>query len=220
MCAKHGREHYARLSEQRRAAKARARARQNTLTSSLDASVLEEGPDMSEAEPEKRVKLSEDQKVEIIDAYTKTDESSGKLIERFGVKWSKLYAVLDQAGITWRRGNSISFETWQAQQQVKHVDEQQMARDDSLIGVVPEPVAKALENMIDTDHVLKPRPEPVAPTPAIERRVLARGPINQRWSVRVEGLVYVNAPDIAEALRLVQQDQPDMKILAINPAFD
>jgi len=158
------------------------------------------------------IELTDEQRVEILDAYTKTDEPVGAICQRYGIKDTYIFNILAKVGIDWRRRDPISFETWQAQQQRQHIDEQQTQRDDALMGVVPEPVTKALENMIDTQHVLKPKPEPVAPTPAIERRVRISAD-TEMWAITVQGVILIEAADLEDAIRQVRRAQPGLRIM-------
>jgi len=213
MCAKHGREYYARLQRERQEAKARQRARQDT--------VLEEDHHMSEPEPKlsagaaraqhardvrdgkASARLNDEQRVEILDAYTTTDEPTDEIAARYGIKDTYIYNVLEKLDITWRRRDPISFETWQAQQ---HVEPE-----------VPEPQQKALENMLDPDHVLKPRPEPVAPTPAVERRVHRPSNVDaEMWAITVQGVILMEGGDLEDAIHKVRVQQPGLRIIKVE----
>ena len=168
--------------------------------------------------------ISDDQAVELLDAYTQTDEPIKDLSARFGIKETYIYNVLQRAGVDWRRGNPESFMEWQAAQARKQ---------DS----VPEPVAKAIENMLDTDHVLSadaaarradafdrvgtarqlpPKPEPVAPTPAIERRRVHITGSEPLWEVTVQGIVQLHGNEIEDVLIQCRQNYPQLRVTGIR----
>lgn len=71
---------------------------------------------------------------------------------------------------------------------------------------VPEPVAKAIENMV----VLPPKPEPLHSTPLLESF--------PTWEVRVEGIVTVHGGSIEEALASVRKLHPALRITGIVQA--
>lgn len=147
--------------------------------------------------------LSDEQEVELLDAYTQTSAPLKELAERFGVKETYVYNVLDRAGVSWRRGNPESFEEWQAAQQRKQAEE-----------TVPEPVEKALENMLRLP-VLPAKPEPVAPTPAVERRVQKWTEV-ERWMFTVQGLVVIEAAELEDALAQMRRLHPELRITKIE----
>ena len=184
------------------------------------------------------VALTDEQRIEIIDAYTQTDEAVQSISARFAIKDTYIYNVLGKVGIDWRRGNPESFVTWQAQQgqarptpedlkAMPEVDNQGARRghyaqqDQAAVSQfpasdsVPLETAKALENMLDTQHVLKPRPEPVAPTPAVERRVRT-SPDTEMWAITVQGVVLMEAADLEDAIRQVRRAQPGLRIIKVE----
>ena len=73
---------------------------------------------------------------------------------------------------------------------------------------VPPAQHRAIENMIDTEHVLRPKPEPLAhPVEAEE------------WRVRVEGTMFLRG-SLEEIIARVKRDHPLLKITAIQLAPD
>ena len=144
----------------------------------------------------RRTGITEDQQVQILDAYTTTDESVKDISARFGIRDTYIYNVLDRVGVSWRRGNPETFATWQERQRA-----------------VPEPVEKALENMLRLP-VLPPKPEPVAPTPAIERRM--RSTEIERWAITVQGLLLIEASDLEDAIAQVRRTQPGLRIMKVE----
>lgn len=156
--------------------------------------------------PVKR-QLTDEEQVEILDAYTATNEPVQEITTRFNIHPTHIYNILERAGVTWRRGHPISFETWQARQ-AKPVDN----------GVPPE-TEKALENMLKLP-VLPPRPEPVAPTPAVERRVAAPTEWKAKlmFMAEVSGLISLEAESMVEAIELLQLRWPDLRVTSIREA--
>jgi hypothetical protein len=220
MCKRCSDQHQARIEAQRKATKQRRALRQFTPT----ALVLEEDPAMTDTQidqppaPSKNGRvvrtLTDEQEVEILDAYTKTDEPVHLLSTRFGVNDARIYRILDRVGVSWRRGNHESFTAWQASQQTPEPE-------------IPEAQHKALENMLKLDQssgtpspfptVLPARPEPVAPTPSIERRANTFD-YRPEWKVNVVGLITVQAEDIESALKIVRGGYPNLRITGINQA--
>lgn len=148
--------------------------------------------------------LTDEQEVQLLDAYTATDEPVVEISKRFEIRETYVYNVLDRAGVSWRRGNPETYMQWQAAQ-ARPAEET----------VPPETVA-ALENMLRLP-VLPARPEPVAPTPSVERR--ARPSFgHHRWVIRVEGELQSDLDDIADVIAEIKQAHPFLRIVAINPA--
>lgn len=152
------------------------------------------------------VTLTDAQQVEILDAYTTTSEPVQDICDRFGIKHTYIYNILDRVGVSWRRGNAESFLTWQENQARNAEGEaEQEAIDRSVVSIanekIPEDTARALENMLKlpTPTVLPPKPEPVAPTPSVERRTHATEPL-QTWRVQISGFLTIEATSIEEAL--------------------
>lgn len=165
-----------------------------------------------------RHSLTEDEQVQILDAYTTTSESVKDISARFEIGETYIYNVLDRVGVSWRRGNPESFTTWQANQ---HPEDVVIEGEDS----IPGPQQQALENMLKLPNssgtpspyptVLPPKPEPVAPTPAVERRVPASNRL-QMFEVTVTGTYTVSAMDIMQAMQRVMSDQPNLRITGIR----
>lgn len=154
--------------------------------------------------------LTDAQQVEILDAYTTTTEPVQDITTRFGIHPTYIYNILDRVGVSWRRGNPESFATWQANQARNQEGEYEQERMDR----VPPEVDKALENMLRPPTVLPARPEPVAPTPSVERR--AQSTPLAAFDVTVEGRLRVRAVDMLHAIQMVMTDHPDLRITQIS----
>lgn len=182
------------------------------------------GTEIEQPAPDKssRRQLTDAEQVEILDAYTKTDEPVRAMATRFGTRETYVYNVLNRVGISWRRGNAESFATWQANQQRNAEGEaEQAAIDRSVVSIanekIPEDTAKALENMLKLP-VLPPRPEPVAPTPAVARRSPPDYKPGKVFTAEVGGLINVEAEDMIEAIQLIQQRFPALRVTSIREA--
>lgn len=147
--------------------------------------------------------LTDDERVEILDAYTKTDESVQSISARFGIKDTYIYNVLDRVGVSWRRSNPESYETWQARQA-------QPARTErDPFDHVPPETEKALENMLR----MPPAREPVAPAVDTTRRpAILPTVLKTRWAVEVSGTIYLDAQTIEAAVTEARRLFPGTEI--------
>ena len=57
-------------------------------------------------------RLSPEDEWKIIDTYVHTDQSIGALAKDMGLQGTYPYRVLDKNGISWRRGDQLTFDQW------------------------------------------------------------------------------------------------------------
>jgi hypothetical protein len=150
--------------------------------------------------------LSDEQEVELLDAYTKTDEPLASISQRFGVRPTYPYNVLDRAGVTWRRDHAQTFDEWQAEQARPKAE--------------PEPeviVTPQLPEVVINQRVLPPeieamraiRPAQPKPEPPVE----FDGPT---WEVEYTGRMLVKAASIDQALERARADGHITNIVSVS----
>ena len=210
LCPQHYQQHQSRIKEERRSTKARkARALQAQLAAQIHALEEEHMVDIHKIEePVRAVRngnLTDEQKQEIGLRYER-GETYAQIQEMTGINNGAISDTVTELGLP-RRGKG-------PQPKIEALPRRTAGEE------IPEPQRVALEHMLtepDRSQMppkLSPKPEPVAPTPSVERR--APRMHMQRWAISVEGTLLIEAPDIVEALRLAQQH--DLRITAINPA--
>lgn len=186
-------------------------------------------------------RLSDEIKLEIAHYYQDQRIPIHAIQRAYGISPSSMFAVVDELGVARRGMGSGSGRNMHGQfvpdptGQWKNVwlpaaePEPTSTFAEPANNVSPEPVPeshlKALENMLtEPDRTtvpprLQPRPEPVAPTPDVQRRVQQPAPgWGPRWVIRVEGELTSNLDDISEVVAAVKKKYPNLRIIAINPA--
>lgn len=136
--------------------------------------------------------LTPEQEVEMLDAYTKTDEPIGRIAQRYGVRATYPYNVLDRAGVTWRRDHTQTFDEWQAEQarpkETEPVTEQR---------VLP-PEIEAMRNV----HPIERGDHGDIRIGEIEAVIRDLPPVHgfPTWEIEYTGRIRVSAASIDEAL--------------------
>ena len=107
------------------------------------------------------------------------------------------------------------------------IDAEDEANNRLVMDRIPEPARHALEHMItepDRSQVpprLAPRPEPVAPTPAVERRAQSKPPVpawqeQEHWLITVKGLISVSATSLEDAIATIKHEHPNLIITKVE----
>jgi transposase-like protein len=147
--------------------------------------------------------LSDEQEVEVLDAYTRTDDSIEGIARKFGVRSTYLYNVLDRAGVSWRRNDGITFDEWQARQQRPQAVE--TPKEPEVI--VPEET-RTLPPQIEAMRAIRPRSPSPAPEP-----LQFEGEV---WEVTFTGKMLVQATSARDAIEAAERDGHVTNIVGVN----
>ena len=195
------------------------------VASELNVGSIPEPPHKSRGGAHEPVSLSPEQRIEIARMYLDTDVSMPEIARAYGLSPSYPYYVLKVLGITWRRGDTAPKPSL-GEPHVNGVVKPE------IVDSVPEPVEKALENMLKWP-TMPPKPEPVraiAPTvrdpepslPAYVDKVLpamevtSDDPNEGIWQVDYLGSMLVKATSIDQALERARVDGHVRNIVGIT----
>lgn len=141
--------------------------------------------------------LTPEQEVEMLDAYTRTDDPIDGIAARFNVRSTYIYNVLDRAGVSWRRNDTRTFDQWQAAQQKTVIE---TPKEPEVI--VPE--TRTLPPQIEAMRAI--RPAAVA-LPEEEGDV---------WEVTYTGRMLVKATSARGAIEAAERDGHITTIVGVN----
>jgi len=174
----------------------------------------------------RRRPLSDEQEVEIIDAYTKTEEAVGDITQRYAIRETYIFNVLDRAGISWRRKNSESFEQWQLRQNPRLAAEAAKSTPEI---VVPEPVEKIIEARVLPPQIEAMRNIQVGVYAEEKQGKTRAQPVEQAmdlftsepsdepvWEVHYVGKMLVHARSVDEALSRARADGHIAEIVSVS----
>jgi transposase-like protein len=207
LCPQHYEEHELKLRIERAAARQRRASKvTNPIEIVIDNMQSEQRGAVIKAEvearqngakpvPARRV-WTDEMKLEVGSAYEDLDTPIADILTRFEIGEGTLYAIVRGLGL----------QTRNARAQAALVAPPPEVADE-----LPAPQVAALERML-----VPPAREPLAqPTPRA-RQAPVPSSLSMAWTVKVEGLITVEADDIAEALRIVKQGYPNLRISGIN----
>jgi transposase-like protein len=145
--------------------------------------------------PRTRRKWSDEVKLKVGEAYEDESIPIEDIMRRFEMGEGTLYRIVRGLGLPTRRSKPSD-----------------PPPPPEVVEELPAPQVAALERML-----VPPAREPLATVPAPRaRQAPVPSSLSMAWTVKVEGLITVEADDIAEALRIVKQGYPNLRISGIN----
>jgi len=154
---------------------------------------LEEEQPMAERRP--YVRLSPEQRAEVIDLYLHSETPLKEIASAYGIPETAPYRYLSEAGIRWRRGDS----------EEPPMSERTLPPHIEAMKDVHVAPAKA-----QVEEAIAARPSLIPQVPAPEVETPAEG-----WRVRVEGTLYLRG-SLDQVVAQLRRDHPLLKIRSLE----